>query len=130
MLRIISSLCIVLLLFGCNKEQIVASTETNDVSLKITAPHQDEQFERGLSISVDGILQSEKCISGYEVIFIHAESKDTLDYYYEEGNFNYFTVHHHYVNKFTSPTRVNIVINAVDKGETLVSAQLSVRCKG
>ena len=118
------------LLTACSKDDSPIIVETNDITLKITAPYKDEKFERGLAVSVDGILQSEEYISGYEVLFIHQGTGDTLDYYYEEGNFNYYTVHHHWVNKLTAPTTVTVVVNAVDQGEILATASLPIFCKG
>ncbi|OFZ56650.1 MAG: hypothetical protein A3D92_14025 [Bacteroidetes bacterium RIFCSPHIGHO2_02_FULL_44_7] len=103
--------------------------KTNNVELSITSPWQDETFEYNYTLSIDGILRSEEFIDGYEVILVNESTLDPLDYYREEGSFNYFAVHHHWTNHLSTSAHVHITINALDQEEILASTELSVYCK-
>ncbi len=129
MLRLIPYLSALILLSACQKEEPPIIVHTNNVGLTISAPYNNETFEQNYAVSVDGIIRAEEFIDGYEVILVHEGTKDTLDYYFEEGPFNYFTVHHHWTNDLDQTARVNITVNALNAGEAVASTQLSVNCK-
>lgn len=128
MQRLIPYFSLLFLLPACKKEDPIV-VDTNNVILSISAPYNDEVFRQGYTVSVDGYIQAEKYISGYEVIFVNENTQDTLDHYLEEYPFNFFTVHHHWTNNLSASARMNIIVNALDSGEVLATTQLSVYCK-